>query len=186
MKYAHRLFCHVWLLLYMFRMDKCISFVYILQGCFNGTEVIFRSSQCHSGNPEGHYGDAIKSVRASEITNLTIVYSTVYSGAKKTSKLHVTGLCEGNSPVTGEFPVLRACNAENVSIWWRHHDIPETNHWRTTTKHKKARTSCKIRGVYFVWVFFVNLREAACRILIRINVCDWIKLKSIRYYYYTS
>ena len=24
--------------------------------------------------------------------------------SKKTSKLHVTGLCEGNSPVTGEFP----------------------------------------------------------------------------------
>ena len=103
MKYAHRLFCHVWLLLYMFRMDKCILFVYILQGCFNGTGVIFRSSPCHSGNPEGHYGDVIKSVRASEITNLTIVYSTVYSGAKKTSKLRVTGLCEGNSPVTCEY-----------------------------------------------------------------------------------
>ena len=39
----------------------------------------------------------------------------------KTSKLHFTGLCEGNSPVTGEFPTQRASNAENVSIWWRHH-----------------------------------------------------------------
>ena len=34
----------------------------------------------------------------------------------------VSGLCEGNSPVTGEFPAQRASNAENVSIWWRHHD----------------------------------------------------------------
>ena len=42
--------------------------------------------------------------------------------SKKTSKLHVTDLCAGNSSVTGEFPALRACNAENVSIWWRHHD----------------------------------------------------------------
>ena len=25
------------------------------------------------------------------------------------------------SPVTGEFPAQRASNAENVSIWWRHH-----------------------------------------------------------------
>ena len=41
--------------------------------------------------------------------------------SKKTSKLRVTGLCEGNSPVTGEFPVQMASNAENVSIWWRHH-----------------------------------------------------------------
>ena len=36
-------------------------------------------------------------------------------------KLHVTGLCAGNSPVTGEFPTQKASNAENVSIWWRHH-----------------------------------------------------------------
>ena len=41
--------------------------------------------------------------------------------SKKTSKLRVTGLCEGNSPVTDEFPEQMASNAENVSIWWRHH-----------------------------------------------------------------
>ena len=59
---------------------------------------------------------------ASQITSLTIVYSIVYSGAdkkKKTPKLRVTGLCEGNSPVTGEFPAQMASNAENVSISWR-------------------------------------------------------------------
>ena len=43
--------------------------------------------------------------------------------SKKTSKLRVTGLCQGNSPVTGEFPAHRASNAENVSIWWCHHDV---------------------------------------------------------------
>ena len=42
--------------------------------------------------------------------------------SKKTSKLCVTGLCAGNSPETGEFPAQMASNAENVSIWWRHHD----------------------------------------------------------------
>ena len=38
--------------------------------------------------------------------SLTIVYATAYSGAdkKKSPKLWVTGLCEGNSPVTGESP----------------------------------------------------------------------------------
>ena len=41
--------------------------------------------------------------------------------SKKTSKLRVTGLCVGNSPGAGEFPAQRASNAENVSIWWRHH-----------------------------------------------------------------
>ena len=39
----------------------------------------------------------------------------------KTSKLRVTGLCAGSSPGTGEFPAQMASNAENVSIWWRHH-----------------------------------------------------------------
>ena len=43
--------------------------------------------------------------------------------SKKTSKLRVTGLCEGNSTVTGEFPAQRASNAENVSFWWRHHSF---------------------------------------------------------------
>ena len=40
--------------------------------------------------------------------------------SKKTSKLGVTSLCEGNQPVTGGFPTQRASNAENVSIWLRH------------------------------------------------------------------
>ena len=42
--------------------------------------------------------------------------------SKKTSNLRVSGLYAGNIPVTGEFPAQRASNAENVSIWWRHHD----------------------------------------------------------------
>ena len=42
--------------------------------------------------------------------------------SKKASKLRVTGLCAGNSPVTGEFPAQMASNAKNISIWWRHHD----------------------------------------------------------------
>ena len=58
------------------------------------------------------------SAMESQITNLMIVYLTVYSRrrSRKTSKLRVTGPCEVNSPVTGEFPVQRASNAENVSI----------------------------------------------------------------------
>ena len=60
----------------------------------------------------------------SQITSLTIVYSTLYSEAdKKKSKLCVTGPCVRNSPVAGEFPTQMASNAENVSIWWRHHEI---------------------------------------------------------------
>ena len=42
--------------------------------------------------------------------------------SKKTSKFRVTGLSVGISPGTGEFPAQMASNAENVFIWWRHHD----------------------------------------------------------------
>ena len=59
---------------------------------------------------------------ASQTTSLTIVYSTVCSDAdQKISKLRVTGLCAENSPDTGGFLAQMASNAENVSIWWRHH-----------------------------------------------------------------
>ena len=43
--------------------------------------------------------------------------------SKKASKLRVTGICVGNSPGTGEFPAQMSSNAENVSIWWRHHVV---------------------------------------------------------------
>ena len=43
--------------------------------------------------------------------------------SKKTPKLRVTGLCAGNSPEAGEFPAQMSSNAENVSIWWRHHAV---------------------------------------------------------------
>ena len=45
--------------------------------------------------------------------------------SKKTSHLRVTGLCAGNSPATGVFPAQMARNAEDVTIWWRHHDYLE-------------------------------------------------------------
>ena len=71
-----------------------------------------------------HYIDVIMTTMASQITSLMIVFSTVYSGAdKKTSKLRVTGLCGGNSTGTGEILAQMASNAENVSIWWRHHAL---------------------------------------------------------------
>ena len=55
---------------------------------------------------------------ASQITTLTIVYSTVYSDAdqRKQQKLRVTGLCAGNSTGTGEFPAQMASNAGAWSL----------------------------------------------------------------------
>ena len=54
---------------------------------------------------------------ASQITGLTIVYSTVYSGADQRKHQSSASLAF----VPGEFPAQKASSAENVSIWWRHH-----------------------------------------------------------------
>ena len=72
--------------------------------------------------------------------------------SKKTSKLRVTGLCVGNSPGTGEFPAQMASNAENVSIWWRHHvvsfgctsgmNMRILNNYKQLIRLKKCDVSC--------------------------------------------
>ena len=51
--------------------------------------------------------------------------------SKKTSNLRVTFLCAGNSPGT-----VIASNAENVSIWWRHHG--KTSRFRGTSERKQT------------------------------------------------
>ena len=55
---------------------------------------------------------------ANQITSLTIVYLTVYSGADQ--RKHQSSASLACSPVTGEFPTQMAINAENVSIWCLH------------------------------------------------------------------
>ena len=67
--------------------------------------------------PQANAGIAMRWFRAVPLSIMRLFRCR----SKKTSKLRVTGLCEGNSPVTGEFPAQRASDTENVSIWWRHH-----------------------------------------------------------------
>ena len=77
----------------------------------------------HSKKNKHHYDDVIMTTIASQITSLTVVYSVVYSGAdqRNIKAPRHWPLC-GEFTGTGEFPAQRASYAENVSIWWRHHD----------------------------------------------------------------
>ena len=73
------------------------------------------------------------SATVSQITSLTIVYSIVYPrrrSKKKKSKLRVTGLCEGNSPVTGEFPAKRLVMRKMLPF----DDVIMNDHWWKFTK----------------------------------------------------
>ena len=71
-----------------------------------------------------HYIDVIMTTVASQITSLTVVYSIFYSGAAQRKHQSSASLAfEGEFTGTGEFPAQRTSNAENGSIWWRHHEL---------------------------------------------------------------
>ena len=76
-----------------------------------------------------HYSYVIVSAMASQITRLTIFYTTVYSGTDEWKHQRFASLAfvRGNSPATGEFTTQMASNAENVSTWWRPHFSPGQN-----------------------------------------------------------
>ena len=74
--------------------------------------------------------------------------------SKKTSKLRVTGLCAGNSRVTGEFPAQMANNAENVSIGWRHH-VNHMNPWRIPDKINAKQITTTVYA--YLWEYFMSV-----------------------------
>ena len=80
--------------------------------------------------------------------------------SKKASKLRVTALCVGNSLVTGELPVQRTSNAENVSIWWRHHDL----------SHDELSISCENHMLRY------NNQILLFALCCKIVHCDYISL----------
>ena len=134
-----------------FIMNSHEAFMHIHQVCFAGTGAIVRLPQCQWSKPDGYrkISQCTTTTKHSK-TKTVCIFLGIYCSSlqwrhngsdgvsnhqphhcllnrlfrrrsKKTSKLRVTGSCVGNSPVTGEFPAQMASNAENVSIWWRHH-----------------------------------------------------------------
>ena len=79
--------------------------------------------------------------------------------SKKTSKLRITGLCAGNSPVTGEILAQKASNAENVSFWWCHHD-----------QFYQQHVSCNLpslatEAIHYIWYKGLQL-ISRCQIMV--------------------
>ena len=104
-----------------------------------------------------HYNDVIMSAMASQTASISIVCPTVAPGADQ--RKHQSAA----SSMTGEFPAQRGSNAENVSIWWRHHEPtrPTTDQLRCTVKVRTCTTgeTCallhlSIRGPFtkMVWL----------------------------------
>ena len=113
-----------------------------------------------------HYSDVIMSAMASQITSLAIVYSTVMQ-TKENFK------APRHWPLWQEFtgdrwiPAQKASNAENISIWWRHH-VNTWIWWRQTSiahfsmfiksllSQPGIVTSCE-RGALVLWRHHLRL-----------------------------
>ena len=77
-----------------------------------------------------HYTDVKMSLMASQITSLTVVNSTfIQTQIKENIKAPRHWPLCGEFTGTGEFPAQRASYAENVSIWWRHHELSISIAW---------------------------------------------------------
>ena len=111
-----------------YRENRCVlhhidaQHVTCAQFCTIGISFIL----LHQNNLHHNYYDITMGAMASQNTCLTIVYTTVFSGADQRKNIKAPR----NWPLCREFTGDRwipctqmASNAENVSIWWRHHDI---------------------------------------------------------------
>ena len=116
-----------------------------------------------------HYNDVIMSAMASQINHRRLhclLKCWFRRRSKKTSKLRATGLCAGNSPVTGEFPALKVSNAENVSISWRHHVfVAKLNTHQNNWKQRNLPAKSCSRKVLFFYLIFIR------RFTVRKGIC---------------
>ena len=117
-----------------------------------------------------HYNDVMMSAMAYQITSLTIVYSVVYSGADQRKHQSSASLAfiRGIHRWPVNSPHKMASNAENVSIWWRHH---------TTEVYCKTSTISLAHGISDCvckwWYFALNACLRAKRIMMSCLGCYW-------------
>ena len=133
-------------------------------------------------------GDDILIVMASQVIGVPIAYSTLFRGrSKKTSNLRVTDLCEGNPPVTSEFPSQGPkCFRLMTSSWiyspvfsrvvsialGQTHDCPSGSevfmenmgktdigtNWYVLIANKFTTKRNRVYG-YIIWSIFINVYQ---------------------------
>ena len=114
--------------------------------------------------------------------HIYLLDSTLCSGAdhRKTSKLRVTGLWEGNSPVTGEFPAQRAqnnkTNNSNSKIYrdWFNMNIPS---YQNRKSHCGDKTI--LRWFYLYNEIYYTIKISSYLIRDQAIKCDDDKLKYV-------
>ena len=116
-----------------------------------------------------HYRVVIMSAMASPIIRVSIVCSTVCSGLheKEKSKLRVAGICEGNSPVTGEFPAQspvtrRMLPLDDVIMEWILSTCIGTTPWnlqRNVRRSSMCRFLRHMYGIMYIYIYIYICHE---------------------------
>ena len=118
------------------------------------------------------------------ITNLTIVYSTVYSDADQREHQRPRHWpLWGEFTGTGEFPAQMASNAENVSIWWRHHPlyvhgimaivVPDDSLALILIRVSQLTGTVQTINIFFIHVFFSSSNIFKNVLSIRFSKISW-------------
>ena len=96
---------------------------------------------------KSHDSDVIMSAAAFQITGISIVYSTVCSGADQRKHQSSASLAfvRGIHRWPVDSPHKAPSNAENVSIWWRHHEL--SVFYRSSTWNLKPATSTVLLNI---------------------------------------
>ena len=137
------------------------------------------SLELEQSNHDPHYDDVIMTTMASQITIFIIVIGFNHgvlglaeNPARGTGfwSQNTEGAARGvltekaRPEGTGEFPAQMASNAENVSIWWRHHgksamDLKNMHEWMKWTTCgrfcRHVKTTFVFLCVYYIILFYI-------------------------------
>ena len=135
-----------------------------------------------------HYDDVIMSERASQITTIiTIVYSIVYSDVDQ--RKHQSSASLAIVRGIHREPAQMASYAENVSIWWRHHERSKEYLPPSTSDCSTRATSCVVLPTLFSAMKWYDRKccrktRLKWRVISRfIVVALWIYSYSIKWLY---
>ena len=113
---------------------------------------------------------------AFQIISLTVVYPIVYSDAdqRKHQSSASLALCGEFTGSRWKFPAQRASNAENVSIWWRHHVLPPP--WSCRSIDKSWISQNQFLGKIRTCAFWSQVLNGRFTNDFRENFCSHITL----------
>ena len=104
------------------RICSCLLWTMLIQWCWHLSQSLRKRLLTMYLCWLWHYNDVTMGAIASQITNLTIVYSIVYSDADQRKHQSSASLAFVRGIHLGPVPQMATGSyAENVSIWWRHH-----------------------------------------------------------------